>query len=245
MRTAALVLCGVVLSVLPACQRAQSSITQHDDPVSAGAYDASPVEIDNATKDGRPESFKKLQTWLNIQGLTFTGDGVTIDKAAEASVRAERELPSPAASLARSAELLEINAVVRAVGAARDAVLQAPNSADAYHALGTALQAKRKDDLALDAFTTAARLDPDSPRIQADLGAARNRMGDLPGAISAYTRAVQLDPDAGPAHARLAILHYYAGDDNAAWSSLRRADTLRAAVPPQFRVLLAQRTPQG
>ncbi len=245
MRTAALVLCGVGLSVLPACQRAHSPMALHDDNISAGAFDASPVEIETTTNDGRPESFKKLQTWLNVQGLTFTGDGVTIDKAAEATIRAQRDLASPADSLARSAELLEINAVVRAIGAARDAVLQDPGSALAYHALGTALRAKRKDDKALDAFTTAARLDPDSSAIQADLGDARNRMGDLPGAISAYTRAVELNPSAGPAHSRLAVLHYYAGDDDAAWSSLRRADTLGAAVPPQFRVLLAQRTPQG
>ena len=97
----------------------------------------------------------------------------------------------------------------------------------------------------VDAFTTAARLNPDSPITQIELGDTRNRMGDLDGAIEAYTRATELDATRGRAHARLAVLHYYAGNDAAAWASLRRADKLGAVVPSQFRVLLAQRTPEG
>lgn len=240
MRTAALVLCGVGLSTMQACHHAPTTQSASQ----SSAYTAGPVEIETPS-DGRPAEFKKLQTWLNVQGLTFTGDGVTIDKAAEARVRAERRLASPEQSLARSAELIEINALVRAIGAARDAVLQDPGNAEAYHALGIALRAKRKDDKALDAFTTAARLNPDSPITQIELGDTRNRMGDLDGAIEAYTRATELDATRGRAHARLAVLHYYAGDDAAAWASLRRADKLGAVVPSQFRVLLAQRTPEG
>ena len=251
MRSAAIALCGVGLLALPACEHSRSAhapLATSTSPAIAGDATAGPVEIPvgaDAPRDGRPTEFKKLQTWLNVQGLTFTGDGVEIDREAEALVRAERTLDTPEASLARSAELLEINAIVRAIGAARDAVLQDPDNPEAYHALGRALRAKRKDDKALDAFTTAARLDPGSALIQMDLGDARNRMGDLRGAISAYTRAVELDETRGHAHARLAVLHYYAGNDAAAWASLRRADRLGAVVPPQFRVLLAQRTPEG
>ncbi|MFI4896497.1 MAG: tetratricopeptide repeat protein [Phycisphaerales bacterium JB059] len=244
MRGAAIVLCGIGVLGLGACQ--SSRVASVSEPVGMQAG-AAPVERTPSPTgaDGRPTEFKKLQTWLAVRGLSFSEDKVTIDEAGRAEVLAERRLPDSASSIVRSVELLAINARVRAIGAARDAVLADPGDAQAYRALGTALRTKRKDDRALAAFETAATLDPTSGAIQADQGDARNRVGDRAGAIEAYERAVALDPDDGESHARLAVLRYYTGDDSGAWSSLRAAERLGATVPPQFVVLLSERTPEG
>lgn len=244
MRGAAIVLCGVGIAGLGACQSTQVASNAEPARIETGA---APVEREPSPTDaaGRPAEFKQLQTWLAVRGLTFTEDRVTIDEAGRAEVLAERRLPDSAASIVRSTELLAINARVRAIGAARDAVLADPGNAQAYRALGTALRTKRKDDKALAAFETSARLDPGSGAIQADLGDARNRVGDQAGAIEAYERAVAIDPRDGASHARLTVLRYYVGDDAGAWASLREAERLGANIPPQFVVLLSDRTPEG
>ncbi len=211
----------------------------------SGELGAAPVELASApADDGRPTDWKKLQTWQATRGLEFTGDGVKIDPAGarEAGVAPGRE--ASASSVARSAELLTINARTKAMGAARDAVLADPGNAQAYAALGRALITKRKDTMALDAYTTASRLAPNSAPIRAALADAHNRVGDRGAARAQYREALRLDPDDAKSHARLAILEYYAGDDTAAWRHTLEARRLGADVPPQFIALLTERTPQ-
>jgi len=244
MRVSAIVLCGLGLAALPACRSAQVVSKSSETPLLASGG-TGPVEIDQTESADRPTEFKKLQIWLAVRGLTFTGSGVEIDETGALEVTSQRRLASAEDSVTRSSELLATNARVKAIGAARDAVLVDPTDASAYHALGRALRNKRKNAMALDALTTAARLAPRSAEILADLADVRNRVGDLDGSIQSYRRSAELDGSVADTHVRLAVLSYYAGDDASAWASVHDAERLGASVPPQFRVLLAERTPEG
>ncbi|MEZ6243744.1 MAG: hypothetical protein R3B57_11965 [Phycisphaerales bacterium] len=210
------------------------------------ANGASPVSLsrEHEEEGGRPDDWEERQVWLARRGLEFTGDGVRIDEALARDLEYE---PGPAASrerVSRSAEFLSHNAVIRAIGAARDAVLADRTNASAYAALGRALIAEREDDLALDAYKTASRLDPGSAPIRAALGDAFNRNGERESARSSYQQAVGLDPTDAKSFGRLAVLDYYLGDDLAAWRHAREAERLGGGVPPQFLVLLRERTPE-
>lgn len=239
MKTAGRVAAVVLLTALAGCASNRAGSTD------VGA--AAPVDLPGAqatASNERPTDWKKLQSWLALRGLEFSGDTVSIDRGAAGEVTIARTTEASDQSVLLSREFLAINARVKAMGAARDAVIADPSNADAFRALGEALRSKRQDDKALAAFATASRLAPESAPIRADLADAHNRVGELDAARAEYAAAIELDPAFAHAHARLAILDYYAGSDASAWRHLREAERLGATVPPQFVVLLSERTPE-
>jgi tetratricopeptide (TPR) repeat protein len=87
--------------------------------------------------------------------------------------------------------------------AARDAIQQEPDRADAHQLLGQILVRRRKPALAVPELERAAELAPQTPRIQRELGLARFDAGDFDGARVALGRAIASEPDDALLHLRL------------------------------------------
>jgi Flp pilus assembly protein TadD len=87
-------------------------------------------------------------------------------------------------------------------------------------------------------------LEPRSATTRFNLAQALQRVGRFDDAVDTLNEVLRLEPDHAEAHSRLAILLYYLQRDAEAWVHVHGAESLGATVPPQFRELLARRTPE-
>jgi predicted Zn-dependent protease len=78
----------------------------------------------------------------------------------------------------------------------REAVKLAPDLGEAHYSLGLLL-AENEEELeeAAEHLARAAEAAPDNPRMQYNLGLARQRLGDMRGAEEALTAAYKLQPE--------------------------------------------------
>jgi tetratricopeptide (TPR) repeat protein len=193
---------------------------------------------------GPPNEYRHALLRDAMRGLRYDSGRVEIDpETAQAVIQGEDRKEAPA-EFERGRELLDHNQVIAAIKAHTKAVLLDPEEPEFYEGLGLALMAKRKPSKAAAAFRTALDLAPDSVSARFHLSEALNWLGQLDEAIHELREVLARDPDYAEAQSRLAIALYYAGQDKEAWEHVHRAEELGQEVPPQFRALLARRTPE-
>lgn len=109
------------------------------------------------------------------------------------------------------------------VGFWSEAVQRHPREAAYHHSLGAA--SLRAGDLpqALDAFTTAARLDQTLPRVHYNLGLVYTEMGRTDDALAEYERARERDPADFKSLANLGFLYEKKGETARALDAYRSA----------------------
>jgi tetratricopeptide (TPR) repeat protein len=155
---------------------------------------------------------------------------LALDRAAEAEAAFARALEAKpglaAAEIGRAAALLRLRRAEEASAAAERAASGAPNSAEAHFVLGCARR-ERGDAGAIDAFATAARLDPQHARAWQNLGNALVDADRAPEAETAYARAIELDPDSAAAYSGLGCALTAGGRIEPAIAAFDRALALR------------------
>jgi tetratricopeptide (TPR) repeat protein len=217
---------------LTACQSSQPCVPQ---PGS---------EVDPGQETAPPSEYRKALLWRAMRGLRYDSGRVEIDEAVAATI-AQRGTPAQAMSeYERGRTLLRRNMRIQAIEAQTRAVLIAPDEAVLYEGLGAALLAMGKTPEAVAAYRTALDLDPQRVPARLGLADALQRQRRFEESADAFRDVIRLDPSHAEAHSRLAILLYYLDDDAGAWAQVHEAEALGASVPPQFRELLARRTPE-
>jgi len=228
--TVALAICACCLT---ACQSSQPCNPSPDAPTEARAGD-----------DTAPPSHYRAELLRQaMRGLRYDSGRVAIDEPVAATVAERGTLEQALAEYERGQELLRQNRRIQAIEAHTRAVLIAPEAAVLYDGLGTALLAKQKGPEAIAAYRSALDLEPQSASTRFNLARGLQWAGRFDEAVDTLNEVLGLEPD-HDAHGRLAILLYYLQRDAEAWVHVHRAESLGAAVPPQFRELLARRTPE-
>jgi len=237
-----LVVSALLGSVLLGCQdgrradarvNADQSVLRSVEPSAERQSNASP-----------PNEYRRRLTQEALRGLTYDSGRVEIDEAAAAELVAGLDVSEAEAEHNRAVEALAQNRVLEAISANTRAVLLAPAEPRYYEELGYALLAKRMSDKAAAAFRSALDRDAGAIRARLGLGFALQRLGDLDGSIETLEQVVAQTPDDTHARSRLAISYYYAERDVDAWRHVHAVEARGAQVPPQFRALLAARTPE-
>lgn len=180
------------------------------------------------------DDYRKLRFQEAFRGLDIVDGLVVVNRDAARDLRPG----DPAEAIARGEALLGENDYSGAVGEFRLALLSDDSSAPAYVGLGDTLVCKRKDEMALAAYRTAAALVPDDVAVRMKLAETINRTGDLSGWAEELENVLALDPEHGEAHARLAVARYYLGDRGAARREIALADRFGGNVPGQLRAML-------
>ncbi|HET6882988.1 MAG TPA: tetratricopeptide repeat-containing glycosyltransferase family protein, partial [Pirellulales bacterium] len=113
----------------------------------------------------------------------------------------------------------------------RQAVGQAPQSAQAHNDLGLTLYEQGRFDEAAVAFRQALEVKPDLAEAHNNLGLVRASQGKLDEAIASYRRAIVLKPSFAEAHNNLGIALRQSGQAEAAVASCREAARLKPELP--------------
>ena len=89
----------------------------------------------------------------------------------------------------------------------KQAVALGPDDAYSFFVLGRLRFGQRKYDEAIDAFSRAAKLDPQDAQVQNFLGLALSEKGLRGPAETALRKAIQIDPGCADAHNNLAVVY--------------------------------------
>jgi len=89
----------------------------------------------------------------------------------------------------------------------KQAIALAPNDSYNHYVMGRLKFGQKKYDEALDAFTLAAKLDPQDAQVQNFLGLVLSEKGMRGPAEAALRRAIQIDPACSDAHNNLAVAY--------------------------------------
>jgi len=207
-----------------------------------GSDGATPTTVGAKTSGLSPiENYKQARLREAMRGLLYD-NLVTLDPetapevAREVAGRDYRDL------VAEGRSNYEQSLFVEAIGSFTRAVVHSPDEFAAYEGLGDALVAKGRIEESQAAFATGLAIDGQSIAVRFKFAENLQRKGDLGMQIAALEDVLELDPAHVEAHSRLAIAHYYNNDDANAWREVRQTERLGGSVPPQFRILLAQRT---
>lgn len=191
-----------------------------------------------------PGHYRRQLTERAMHGLSYETGRVIVQEDV-AQTLPERGDASAAADASESGWAhLRANDRIAALESFTRAVMIAPGRAETYVGLGTALVWKGKLDEAIAAFRTGLDLDAADVELRAKLADALERRGDLDAAVDAYRDVLALEPDHERSLKRLAIAYYYRNEDVAAWKHVHALEAQGGTVPPQFRSLLAERTPE-
>jgi tetratricopeptide (TPR) repeat protein len=171
-----------------------------------------------------------------IEGLNFETGRVVVEQ------------PPAAGDVAEARRFLEqgeqeyaANRRTETVAACAAAVRAAPDLPEAYAALGQAMIAKGKTDLAIACYRTVIDLQPENIEARVELANALAREMRYEEATTEMEAVLGLDPAHGPAHERLAIWSYYDEDYATAWAHVRAARAAGHEMPPQFITLLSRK----
>lgn len=188
--------------------------------------------------------WKEQRTIHAMRGLRYDSGRVELDQPAASQIAPQRSREQAFAEMQRGVELHQQNYKTDALATLTKAVLLAPDEGELYLPLGRALQTKGKTSEALAAFATMLDLLPESLDARVALALTLQRSGDGPAAIDMWNSVLERRADDAEAHRHLAILYYYQRDYAAAWLHVRTVEDLNQTVPPQFRSLLASKSPE-
>jgi tetratricopeptide (TPR) repeat protein len=142
------------------------------------------------------------------------------------AVSAGAVIPAPAPpSLPSMAELLRARRYAELEAQVRAALAKHPDRGTLWKFLGAALHAQQRDSL--EALQAAARLLPEDPEAQTNLGNVLRARGRLDGAAERHRRAILLNPLYAEAHANLGSVLHDLGQLEAAAASFREATRLK------------------
>ncbi|MFQ5719019.1 MAG: tetratricopeptide repeat protein [Acidobacteriota bacterium] len=110
--------------------------------------------------------------------------------------------------------------------AMRARVAASPQDAALHNDLGTLYGLQGWDDLALDAFREAIRLDPSLYSAWTNIGTIENKRGRLDAAATAFQAAIDIEPRAALAHYNLGVVRERQGSYDQALASYKTAVTL-------------------
>lgn len=188
--------------------------------------------------------WKEQRTTQAMRGLRYDSGRVELDQPAASEIAPQRSREQAFAEMRRGVELAQQNYKTDALATLTKAVLLAPDEGELYLPLGWALEAKSKTNAALAAFATMLDLLPESLDARVALALTLQRSGDGLAAIDMWNSVLERRAGDAEAHRRLAILYYYQNDYAAAWLHVGAVEDLNQTVPPQFRSLLASRSPE-
>lgn len=203
-----------------------------------GAGLAQPVTLD------RSGGFLSGLVSAAMRGISYEGGTLAIDTEAARTLVEGPDAAASARALEQGRRLIAINHREDAIAAMTRAVLLDPSSADALEGLGQALTVRRKYPEAAAAFRAALELAPGKAALHVELADIQVRLNDRESAVAGLRRALELDPDHAKARERLALQLYFTGRPDAAWDQVHASEARGHAVPPQFRLLLAQAHPE-
>jgi len=191
-----------------------------------------------------PSEYRRALLWQAMRGLRYDSGRVEIEEPVAATIARPGTRERALAEYERGKLLLQRNMRIQAIEAHTRAVLIAPDEAVLYNGLGAALLSMAKTPEAIAAYRTALDRDPQDVAAHFGLADALQRQRQFEDAVDALRKVIRLDPSHAEAHIRLAVLLYYLDDAAGAWAQVHRAEALGSSVPPQFRELLAQHTPE-
>ena len=115
-----------------------------------------------------------------------------------------------------------------------DLIIQFPQSFLLYNIRGAANAALNRLELAIENYSKALEILPDSPEIHNNIGIALKKTGDLPEAIDHFQKAIKIKPDYAVAHNNLGIALQNRGDLESAITSYNRAIELNPNFSSAF-----------
>ncbi len=227
-------LLGVPLSLawIAGCERNQPANNSPPDKTvaSSAAGGLNPIE-----------NYKQQRMADALRGLQYDTGVVTLDGQEAPKVAAELSGQTFEGLLASGWEQMGSSLHVEAISSFTRAVILDSTRAEGYEALGDALVTKGRINESQAAFASARAIDDTSVALRLKVAENFQRQGNLDAQIAALNAVLDLDAAHAETHARLAIAYYYEEDFESAKAHLADAERLGAAVPPQFKALLAQK----
>lgn len=185
-------------------------------------------------------SWKQEQLAKAMRGISY--DSGRAVPNADALKIAKRGTPQEvSAQLAKAEQALEGNNPYESIAEYTKAVIMAPENPDALYGLALALRTKGKSVEQEAALRTALDHRPGFEDALIVLGYTLQSLDKFAESMQAFERALKANPSNSEASSRIAILAYYVNDYAKAWTYVHRTEAMGAEVPPQFRVLLAER----
>ncbi|MDT3776919.1 tetratricopeptide repeat protein [Nitrospira sp. MA-1] len=159
-------------------------------------------------------------------GISLVRDGRLAEALAQwrAALRIQSDFPE--AHYALGLGYLALGDPVQAVAHFQATIHGATHWAQAFEALGLAYYASHENVLAEQAWGQALALEPDSPKVHANLGLLRLQEGNFHEAIDHFREALILQPDLVAAHYNIGVALFAKGDESASVPSLERAISL-------------------
>ncbi len=176
-----------------------------------------------------------------LQPLHFTDEHIEVRADARKAHALDDSTVLAQAALLEGRLQLATGLRVEALEHIAQAVVLAPESAEAFEALGRVLQTLGRTHQALAAFRTATRLEPKRVTSIAETARTLERLARWSEAVATWDEVLTLDPTDGMAHVRLAVDHLYLDDRRRARDHLQTAELLGTAPPAQLETLLGLR----
>ncbi len=189
-------------------------------------------------------NYKEERKRQAMLGLRYADGNVSVVPEDAKLVVGGKDEEASRASRSLALAAIEENLAYDAIQHATRAVLLDPASAPNYLTLGQALLTKRLVPEASAAFATGFGLDPTSVELSFAWADALSRGDQRQRAIDQFEVTLRLDSKHVRARERLAIQAYYLGQYERAWLEVHAVEALGHAVPPQFRVLLSESSPE-
>jgi tetratricopeptide (TPR) repeat protein len=131
-----------------------------------------------------------------------------LDKAEQTYLQVLQQDKTNVATLANLAAIeLDLGHLETAEINVQQAVALAPDDSYSFFVLGRLKFRQRKYDEAIEAFSRAAKLDPQDAQVQNFLGLALSEKGLRGPAETALRKAIQIDPGCADAHNNLAVIY--------------------------------------
>lgn len=137
-----------------------------------------------------------------------------------------KDTPSITDRLREAVKSHRAGALDEAAALYAEALIHAPNHADALHLSGLVAQQQGRYADAIAAIGRAIKSAPTVPDFYNSCGVARRASGDLPGAVADFAKAAALNPNYVQAWTNLGITHLQQRDSKSALAAFERAATL-------------------
>ncbi|MCK6447204.1 MAG: tetratricopeptide repeat protein [Planctomycetes bacterium] len=230
--------------LLGACST-KAETTPANPPAQAPAAGEAPATAPaTAPSTGNQEpvqlNYKDEQKAKALAGIVYSSGRAVIDPIAAATKVTVQDPVLAETMHAQGRAQLSENHTLEAIDSFTRSVLLQPENPAHYSGLADALLVKRMAKEAVAALRVAVELAPESAAYRFQLGDALVRVNQREEAIGELQKSLALDASNVTAHERLAVQHFYLNDFASAWKEVHAVEALGGAVPPQFRVMLAE-----
>jgi len=109
-----------------------------------------------------------------------------------------------------------------------------PNYPEAYYYRGFISYLKGSYDQAISEFNKAIKIKPTLAAAYLSRGFAYEKEGKLDQALSDYTKTIEFYPDYAEVYSNRALVYFKKKDYDNSWADVHKAESLEAAVNPEF-----------